>query len=122
MLYSASLSVSMTISSLYTALRKDSSILKTSKIKPVTNPLLNVANALMCVFLPWHYLHSSSQVGIVNPMVLPFQTSGTFCKLITVLEYKIQKLSSFKSNENIRKREDGSYYVVSANKASSVTL
>ena len=35
---------------------------------------------------------------------------------------KIQKLSSFKSNENILKREDGSYYVVSANKASSVTL
>ena len=26
---------------------------------------------------------------------------------------KIQKLSSFKSNENIHKREDGSYYVVS---------
>ena len=35
---------------------------------------------------------------------------------------KIQKLSSFKSNENIHKREDGSYNVVSANKASSVTL
>ena len=35
---------------------------------------------------------------------------------------KIQKLSSFKSNENIQKREDGSYYGVSANKASSVTL
>ena len=35
---------------------------------------------------------------------------------------KIQKLSSFKSNENIHKREDGSYYVVSANKASSATL
>ena len=33
---------------------------------------------------------------------------------------KIQKLSSFKSNENIHKREDGSYYVVSANKASSL--
>ena len=30
---------------------------------------------------------------------------------------KIKKLSSFKSNENIHKREDGSYYVVSANKA-----
>ena len=29
---------------------------------------------------------------------------------------KIQKLSSFKGNENIHKREDGSYYVVSANK------
>ena len=36
------------------------------------------------------------------------------------------KMSSFKSNENIYKniykKEDGSYYVVSANKASSVTL
>ena len=32
------------------------------------------------------------------------------------------KLSSFKSNENIHKKEDGSYYAVSANKASSVTL
>ena len=31
-------------------------------------------------------------------------------------------MSSFKSNENIRKKEDGSYYLVSANKASSVTL
>ena len=30
--------------------------------------------------------------------------------------------SSFKSNENIHKKEGGSYYVVSANKASSVTL
>ena len=35
---------------------------------------------------------------------------------------KIKKLSSFKSHENIHKREDGSYYVVSANKTSSVTL
>ena len=31
-------------------------------------------------------------------------------------------MSSFKSNENIHKKEDRSYYVVSANKASSVTL
>ena len=31
-------------------------------------------------------------------------------------------MSSFKINENIHKKEDGSYYVVSANKASSVTL
>ena len=35
---------------------------------------------------------------------------------------KIQKMRSFKSNENIHKKEGGSYYVVSANKASSVTL
>ena len=31
-------------------------------------------------------------------------------------------MSSFKSNENIHKKKDGSYYVVSANKASSVNL
>ena len=35
---------------------------------------------------------------------------------------KKSKMSSFKSNENIHKKEDGSYYVVSANKASSLTL
>ena len=32
------------------------------------------------------------------------------------------EMRSFKSNGNIHKTEDGSYYVVSANKASSVTL
>ena len=32
------------------------------------------------------------------------------------------EMRSFKSNENIHKTEGGSYYVVSANKASSVTL
>ena len=31
-------------------------------------------------------------------------------------------MRSFKSNENIHKKEGGSYYVVSANKASPVTL
>ena len=31
-------------------------------------------------------------------------------------------MSLFKSNKNIYKKKDGSYYVVSANKASSVTL
>ena len=31
-------------------------------------------------------------------------------------------MRSLKSNENIHKKEGGSYYVVSANKASSVTL
>ena len=31
-------------------------------------------------------------------------------------------MRSFKSNENIHKKEGGSYYVVSANKALSVTL
>ena len=32
------------------------------------------------------------------------------------------EMRSFKSNDNIHKKEGGSYYVVSANKASSVTL
>ena len=49
----------------------------------------------------------------------------------TALEQSIEKyytdnikseMRSFKSNENIHKKEGGSYYVVSANKASSVTL
>ena len=34
---------------------------------------------------------------------------------------KNKKMSSFKSNENVHKK-DGSYYVVPANKTSSVTL
>ena len=38
------------------------------------------------------------------------------------IKIKKKKKSSFKSNENIHKKEDGSYYVVSANRASSVTL
>ena len=32
------------------------------------------------------------------------------------------EMRSFKSNENIHKKEGGSFFVVSANKASSVTL
>ena len=39
-------------------------------------------------------------------------------KLLTIKS----EMRSFKSNENIHKKEGGSYYVVSANKASSVTL
>ena len=35
---------------------------------------------------------------------------------------KNKNMSSFKSNENIHKKDDRSYYVPSANKASSVTL
>ena len=34
----------------------------------------------------------------------------------------IKLKNEFKSNENIHKKEDGSYYIVSANKVSSVTL
>ena len=39
------------------------------------------------------------------------------------LKYNIKsEMRSFKSNENIHKKEGGSYYIVLANKASSVTL
>ena len=38
------------------------------------------------------------------------------------LQRKQIKMSSFKSNENIHEKEDRSYHVVSANKASTVTL
>ena len=46
-------------------------------------------------------------------------------KLLSDMLYdylKKSEMRSFKSNENIHKKEGGSYYVVSANKASSVTL
>ena len=42
---------------------------------------------------------------------------------IMILKTNIKsEMRSFKSNENIHKKEGGSYYVVSANKASSVSL
>ena len=42
-------------------------------------------------------------------------------KIYTGYNWK-SKVSSFKSNENSHKKEDESYYIVSANKASSVTM
>ena len=43
--------------------------------------------------------------------------------LMALFIYNIKsEMRSFKSNENFHKKEGGSYYVVSANKASSVTL
>ena len=41
---------------------------------------------------------------------------------LKAMNIKSAEMRSFKSNENIHKKEGGSYYVVSANKASSVTL
>ena len=45
--------------------------------------------------------------------------------LFNLAKYEVNikpEMRSSKSNENIHKKEGGSYYVVSANKASSVTL
>ena len=46
----------------------------------------------------------------------------TYIRTYQTEQKKKKKMSSFKSNENIHKKEDGSSYVVSGNKASSVTL
>ena len=43
-------------------------------------------------------------------------------KLVNNKQYIKLEMRSFKNNENIHKKEGGSNYVVSANKASSVTL
>ena len=45
----------------------------------------------------------------------------SFRKQVSNINIK-SEMRSFKSNVNIHKKEGGSYYVVSANKASSVTL
>ena len=45
-----------------------------------------------------------------------------FEKKVMLQENINKKMSSFKNNENIHEKVNGSYYVVSANKASSVTL
>ena len=42
--------------------------------------------------------------------------------ILSLIERIKSNLSSFKSNENIHNKEDESYYVVSAYKASAVTL
>ena len=44
------------------------------------------------------------------------------CTTPSAVKANKKKMSSFKSNENIHKKEDGSYYVVSANKASEVEV
>ena len=47
---------------------------------------------------------------------------GRHCTTPSAVKANKKEMSSFVSNENIHKKEDRSYYVVSANKSSSVTL
>ena len=55
--------------------------------------------------------------------VIGLNTKHVDCRIKFMLYANIKsEMRSFKSNENIHKKEGGSYYVVSANKASSVTL
>ena len=59
-----------------------------------------------------------TEPGIFISSVL-FNSVDYMSRLMTNIK---SEMRSFKSNENIHKKEGGSYYVVSANKASTVTL
>ena len=59
--------------------------------------------------------HMTSLIGLV------LRYFARDVKLTAAANIK-SEMRSFKSNENIHKKEGGSYYVVSANKDSSVTL
>ena len=65
-----------------------------------------------CIQKEFIFLYQITPLGFSN---IIYSDIAYFSK------YK-SNMSSFKSNENIHKKEDGSYYVVSANKASSATL
>ena len=52
--------------------------------------------------------------------LLTFLQFVLFHYLIVITNQIKSKVSSFKSNQNIHKKENASYYVVSANKALSV--
>ena len=63
------------------------------------------------------FIPNANRLNIWQLNCLSHQLNGNLSK------YNIKsEMRSFKSNENIPKKEGGSYYVVSANKASSVTL
>ena len=62
-------------------------------------------------------------VNSVNPMKFVSKDGLSTVEPLNCVQGDIKsEMKSFKSNENIHKKEGGSYYIVSANKASSVTL
>ena len=50
-----------------------------------------------------------------SPISISLQGLGSFFRVL--LSNKNEKMCSFRSNENIHKKEDGSYYVVSLKKS-----
>ena len=66
-------------------------------------------------------LYLSTNKTLINYKKQSVKKMAKF-QMLSFCQKSKSKMSSFKSNENIHKKEDGSYYVVSANKASSVTL
>ena len=77
----------------------------------------SVSLSMCCIF---QYASLVSSVTGQSAMMSPSVNLSMSC----IFQYANIKseMRSFKSNENIRKKEGGSYYVVLANKASSVTL
>ena len=75
-------------------------------------------------------VNSEGSGGTARMRRLAWAFAGSLCDKYHIswagsneLDWNIKsEMRSFKSNENIHKKEGWSYYVVSANKASSVTL
>ena len=72
-------------------------------------------------FLLWLGLHSSAGINIRDALLQNIMIMhGHLLYVLFLQPYKKKsEMRSFKSNENIHKKEDGSYNVVSANKASN---
>ena len=93
----------------------------TSKVRMTLSTQLGMSEIITL----WYLLTYTRAIS--SPRLLEI---GTHLQILSFLLPKVQKTlllikirnRSFKSNENIHKKESGSYYVVSANKASSVTL
>ena len=78
-----------------------------SKVSSLIRPKIKLVRAFMLVLVTSNFDDDSIKMN----------------ELAWRHHYNIKlEMRSFKSNENIHKKEGGSYYVVSANKASSVTL
>ena len=81
----------------------------------------------ICIFVYMSFQLIRIQMLLCNccsiyKVPLNIKFNPTVHQNIMVVNNIKSEMRSFKSNENIHKKEGGSYYVVSANKASSVTL
>ena len=83
-----------------------------SQVLTGTNPCINKVIRMLLIY-DFVVLH----INILGPSQ-NLTSSSVTCTVVN----KNKKESSFKSNENIHEKENRSYYVVLANKASSVTL
>ena len=91
------------------------------------------SSRLLRIFHFWHLLHNNWHFQLSKVFCTIFEVAqvvhkknvcctATYLLLILLNPIIKSEMRSFKRSENIHKKEGGSYYVVSANKASSVTL